>query len=366
MIKKEASADILLYLALFCLGMNYIMYNALGIEQFKTSLRIIGIALLLTKWVISGKTRITMMQGMLLFLSVIALILNGFESIKLLTLVVIGISMGEDETGAKIAYQVNVLLFYAVIVLLATGIMHNRVWYGGNEIIRKTRWTLGFGNPNHATAFFTSFFCLYVMTRNKLTKWHLLILLVVEVGIFYFTNSRTWFIAYVFFSAILFIMLYTDRIQNILQTLCIIIIDVFFAIHLFLQYILGFLMRFDVLFSFRISRFQTELSRFGLREYLLGGGIVSVDSMYISLLYDYGLLAYIIVWVCVHITMKNLRNDNNYKMLAFVAAMLTAGLMESSTIRPEFMSSIILWNVIVFNCQPRRGISETILTKSYM
>ena len=354
MIKRKTTYDIFLYLALLCLGMNYIMYNALGIDQFKTILRIIGISLMLAKWILSGKTKVTIMQALMLALSSMALVINGAESINLLALVIIGISMGEDEIGLEKVYKTNLLIFLIVLAFLATGIMHNSIWYGGTEIIRKTRWTLGFGNPNHATAFFTSFFCLFILTRKNLNKWHILFIFAAEVGVYYLTNSRTWFLAYTAFSVILFIMLYTNKIQNVLQAFCTTITDVFFAAHLFLRYILGFLMRFDVLLSFRISRFQSDLMGFGIKEYLFGGGSVSVDSMYINILYGYGILIYIVVWICVHIAMKNLRNKNNYKMLAFLVAMLIAGLMESSTIRPEFMSSIIVWNVILFNCQPRK------------
>lgn len=358
MIKKQSSSDIFLYLALFCLGINYIFYNALGMDQYKTILRVVGIALMLAKWIVSGKRRITIMQGVLLAVSAIAFLLNGADSINLLALVIIGISMDMDEMGAEKAYKVNLVLFLIVLVFLATGIMHNRIWYGGTEIIRKTRWTLGFGNPNHATAFFTSFFCLFIITRKNLNKWHIILLLILEFGIYYLTNSRTWFIAYFIFSLILFVMLYTDKLQNIFQSLCTFVTDVMFLLHLFLRYILAFLMRFDVLLSFRISRFQTELAHFGVKEYLIGGRAVSVDSLYLNLLYGYGVFIYIIVWAAVHFAMRNLKNDNNCKMLAFLAAMLIAGLMESSTIRPEFMSSVIVWTVILYNCQPHKNIPE--------
>lgn len=350
--KEETKSDIFLYLALFCLGINYILYNALGIYQFKTVLRVSGIALMLVKLIMSGKWRFTFMQCVLVTVSVIALLINGSESINLIALVILGISMDIDETGAYKAYKVNFVLVLIVLVFLVTGVMQNRIWYGGTDIIRKTRWTLGFGNPNHAAAFFTSFFCLYVITREHINKWHIIVLIFLESGVYYYTNSRTWFIAYIIFSLILLIMLYTDKMQNVLQTSCIVVTDVFFGVHLFLQYIIDFIMRFDMLLSFRISRFKAVLAHFGLKEYLIGGGIVSVDSMYINLLYVYGIFVYLIVWLAVHISMINLRKENNYKMLAFLVVMLIVGLMESSTIRPEFMSSIILWTVILYNCQP--------------
>ena len=358
MIKRSTLSNILLYFALLCLGINYILYNALGIEEYKVILRIIGILLMLATWAISGKRTLTLMQGILLAISSIALMLNGTESINLLALVIIGIAMGTDEEGAEKAYKVNLFLFVLVLAFLALGVMHNEMWYGGTEVIRKVRWTLGFGNPNHATAFFTSFFCLYVITRGNINKWNIIIPLILEAGVFYMTNSRTWFVAYIVFSMIMLIMMHTNKLQNFLQNSCVVLIDSFFFAHLFLRNILGFLMRFDVLLSFRISRFQAELAHFGIKEYLIGGGTVSVDSMYINLLYGYGVIVYLIIWLAVHITMTNLKRENNYKMLAFLSAMLIAGLMESSAIRPEFMSSVIIWTVVLYNCHPRRHSRE--------
>ena len=328
MIKRSTLSNILLYFALLCLGINYILYNALGIEEYKVILRIIGILLMLATWAISGKRTLTLMQGILLAISSIALMLNGTESINLLALVIIGIAMGTDEEGAEKAYKVNLFLFVLVLAFLALGVMHNEMWY------------------------------VYVITRGNINKWNIIIPLILEAGVFYMTNSRTWFVAYIVFSMIMLIMMHTNKLQNFLQNSCVVLIDSFFFAHLFLRNILGFLMRFDVLLSFRISRFQAELAHFGIKEYLIGGGTVSVDSMYINLLYGYGVIVYLIIWLAVHITMTNLKRENNYKMLAFLSAMLIAGLMESSAIRPEFMSSVIIWTVVLYNCHPRRHFRE--------
>ena len=344
-------SDVLVYLALLCFGVNYILYNALGIEQYKTVLRVLGVFFVLAKWVMSRKTKVTIMQAVLLVASLVAFLINGVESMNLIVLVIIGIVIGTDDKAATKIYIVNVILLLLVALLFLVGFMNNNVWYGGTEVVRKTRWTLGFRNPNHATAFFTSFFCLYLLTRMKLSKWHIIVALSLEVIVYYLTDSRTWFISFLVFSLVLFIMLYTDRFRNAIQNICIIGVDFLFIIHLFLQFIIKYLMNFDTLLSFRISRFQSELSGFGLKEFLFGGGRVSVDSVYINLLYGYGFFVYIIVWIAVHTAMKNLKEGSNYKTIAFITAMFIAGTMESSTIRPEFMSSIIVWNILMNNCQ---------------
>lgn len=335
---------------LLFLGLNYVFYNALAINELKTLLRISAILLLLVGWVLKKEYKIekTMLVGLLF--SVFALILNGTVAIDFFVIMFLSICVTYPlEALVKSAFKMNVLLVFLMLFLMKLHIVNNT---GYVSSMGRLRYTLGFENPNVAALFYSSAVYLLLVSQAKIKHVIIIISFFAACAVYYYTDSRTSFLAllvFIFLEEIYRLLCRKDyeRAKRIYGKGAIIICDTLFALNLLSVFMIDKFMRFDKLLSFRISTFSKMIADAGWRGFFFGGTYHTVDNFYYMLLFQYGIFIYLFTAVATHFAIKNMIKNEDIRYVALLVGMLLVAMMESSLIRPEILVTLVFWKVVL-------------------
>lgn len=350
-IRKELLEEVaFLDLPLFLLGINYVLYNALSMESMKIVFRMVAIILFLIGWILKGNFKIDLKAFIAIILALISLILNGSMALNFTVLVLFAICAEYPiETIIKSAFRINVSLVLLMIILMVSHVVDNTSYI---STMGRLRQTLGFENPNVAALFYSSAIYLFLASRRELKKRSVFVAFLLTAVIFLYTNSRTSLVALLIFVGLELLYLIfekksMDKAKLIFGKCAVIFIDVLFALNLISVFMINKFMVLDQLLSYRISTFSRMINSAGLRCFLLGGTIKTVDNFYYMLLFQYGIIIYVFVAYSTHAAMKKMIENLNIKYVALLVGLFLVAMMESSLIRPEILVSLVVWKVVL-------------------
>ena len=344
--KKKISDFIFCDIPLLLLALNYILYNALPYSDIKNPIRIVALVLVLAGWIIKGEYYLSKTESTFAVLAILELMINGSQSLNLIALVFFAIcSTRKIEDDLKRMFIISFALCILMLILTRLGLITNRSYISS---LGRARTTLGFKNPNVGALFYSSAIYLFIISRKKIRLLDIGISSVFGFLIYYFTNSRTALVSMVvFLLTIILAVLRENGLKIAVERVCIILVDLMFAFNFLSIFFINKLMPFDVITSFRISTFQKMITEAGIRGFLLGGTIRTVDSFYYMMLFSYGAIAYFIFAIFAHIAIRKLSEYKRYRIIAFLTAVFVCGIMESSIIRPEILAMLLVWKIVI-------------------
>lgn len=334
---------------------NYLLYSAFGIEEYKMILRVLALLLLFIGSVFVYRVKVTRIQLIWLVLAGFEIFMNGASAFNLLFLLLLSLCIYGKLS--EITETLFIIVKYAcilMVVLLVTGIIENVPYIVSN----RERYLLGFLNPNSASIFYSSFIYLYLLSKEKVSFFNWLFAVMINSLIYYFTNSRTCFYSLlVFLFAILSYRLFKNY-AKVLRLGCWILVDFLICFGIVSTFWINKLDFLNKLLSERISIFQDYINEAEVYHYLLGGLPLSIDNFYYIFIFGYGLIAYILFAFVVHRSMKYLYYSKQNILMAFFVSVFVASLMEGYLIRPEIFLSIFIWRVILQNnmCKMNKNI----------
>ncbi|MDD3138967.1 MAG: hypothetical protein PHX08_08350 [Lachnospiraceae bacterium] len=349
--KIKLNIDELLYLdmPLFLLGLNYVLYNALGMESTKIILRIGALLLMVIGWVLKGNFSIEKKPFFAMAIAILAFLINGSVTFNFLAIVIFSICVTYPiEKIALSAFRTNLLLVILMIILMALHVVNNTSYI---STMGRSRATFGFENPNVAALFYSSLVYLLLVSRKKLKPMIIGVALFLTVIVYYYTNSRTSLLAllvFVFLEYIVYIinkkkMLHADIIFG---KCAVLFSDALFLVNLLSVFTIEKFMRIDQLLSFRISTFSKMIDDAGLIGFLFGGTTLTVDSFYYMLLFQYGIFIYLFVAIATHFALKQMVIKRENRFVSLIIGLLLVAMMESSLIRPEILVTLVVWKII--------------------
>ncbi len=185
-------------------------------------------------------------------------------------------------------------------------------------IIYKNRYRhmLGFAHPNVASAYVLWAFMAYVF-KNKSNYNKIFFSQIVVLIIYYLTNTRTLLLCLIFFDILFIVSKYNKKIiKNISENIFLIMsITVVVILNLYINYNNEFLNKIDQLSSRRLFFASKAIENYGYT--LLGQSNPSVklnieghdvniitDVLYYALLYNYGIIYFIILNILVRYTSR--------------------------------------------------------------
>lgn len=325
------------------LGVNYILYNALMISQLKLIMRASAISLLLFGMIARKKTYVNIFQLFFILLILLQFIINGSIALNIGAAIIFAIcNKFDNQKTESIMFKINLALVGLMLILLLLGRVENYTYISTTGRIRST---LGFDNPNVSALFYSSSIFMFLLSRTEIRTVHCVVAFILESIVYYFTDSRTSFFSLLIF--ILLLLLYKFNKSRAVENITIVIIDLFFALNLISVFTIDKFMKVDTLLSGRISSFIRMIDDSGIKGFWLGGTKNTVDNFYYMFLFNYGIIMYIYIAVTVHYCLKKLNSQKSYKEVAFIVSYFALGFMESSIIRPEIISVLMIWKLIV-------------------
>lgn len=342
--------NVFLNIPLFLLGLNYVLYNALAMDSMKLILRVIAISLLLVGWVLNGRLIVNRKSFLAIVLAILSLMLNGSLAFNFAVIVLFSIcSTYSLDTIIRSAFRINVVLVLLMILLMSLHIVNNTSYI---STMGRLRYTMGFENPNVAALFYSSAIYLLIISRKKIKGLVVFGAFLMSIIVFFYTNSRTSLLALLSFVLLESMFLFFEKrnrqnAQRILEKCSILIIDILFALNLVSVFVINRFMVFDELLSFRISTFSKMINSSGLKCFLLGGTLETVDNFYYMLLFQYGVFIYVFVAISTHFAMKSMVANKNIKYISLLVGLFLVAMMESSLIRPEILVGLIIWKIVL-------------------
>ena len=327
----------------FLLGLNYIFYNALDLDATKQIIRIVAMTLVFVGWVLRKDFRINRIQMIFIIAIIIEAFINGLSILNIAAAVIFAICTGDDiKSDEKYFFRISIVLVGFVLLLISLDILENYTYI---STMGRLRSTLGFGNPNVAALFYSSAIYLYMLSREKIRIRNIFVAALLEGVIYYYTNSRTSFFALAVFMVLLFAMRspYVDFVAKG----CRVAVDAFFCLNLISVFTINSFMKYNTLLSGRISSYAKMINDAGTTGFLFGGSSLSVDSFYYMFLFNYGAIAYLFFWLMVHHALNELSKKKYFNEVAFLTSFFSLGIMESSVMRPEIISVLLIWKLMV-------------------
>lgn len=331
---------------IFLLGINFIIYNAIGVESFKLLFRIVAISMLFIGWLLDGVKNYTIIHLMFLIAIGFQIIINGTESISLIAFVLIALNSTKSiNEELKALCYISIVLTVIVFILIAIGLIDNNTYISTDGRIRST---LGFINPNSAALFYSSCLLLIVGSKENTKVYDLIIFTLLSFVIFYYTACRTIFIADIFYVVCKLIYLFNYKLKiEFFNHVFLFLLDALFVLNLFSALFIDQLLRFNSLTSSRIIDYKRLIDNADLQTWLFGGTDFSADSFYYMLLFKYGIIFYFFIFLISHLAIKQLLYLKQYSIIVFVLTIYICGITESSIIRPELVSMLFIWKTII-------------------
>ncbi|MDD3416770.1 MAG: hypothetical protein PHY47_22715 [Lachnospiraceae bacterium] len=352
-ISKKSIPNVLFFeLPMFMLGLNYILYNALGVDSLKTIIRVVSIILIVIGYLLSNDYILTKKEFFAVGLAFIMVLINGTTSLNLLVAIVFAICVCQPVNEVlNSAKRINIALTVLMGVLLVFHVVSNT---GYVSTMGRLRFTLGFENPNVASLFYSSAIILFIVAQKKRKIIKIFLGLILSIILYVYTDSRTSFLAIVLLCVLEVVFYVCDKRNNIngrrvFGKIALIVVDSLFTINLLSVFFIERFMVLDELLSFRISTFSKMIVNSGLRCFLFGGTTNTVDNFYYMLLFQYGIFVYLFVAIMTHVALNKCIKSEQDSLVSLLFTMFLVGVMESSIIRPEILVSLMVWKIVISN-----------------
>lgn len=232
-----------------------------------------------------------------------------------------------------------VLIFFYILTILLNyfGIFNeniSRVILRKFEDFSKNRYTLGFAHPNTAMSLLLPiFFLIYYLYYDRTKILISMFIFIIGKIVFNYTYSRTTFLLILLF---IFLILVNDKYIEKLKKIFLLEggITIFFTFFLpyyfrntFLNKLLSGRL---ILFYNYLTKFQITL--FGNKEIIGYYKIYPLDNVYLRILFENGIIGFILLIILIFYIMKILFKNKDYKAIRIFSIVLIFGVMEGSAL----------------------------------
>lgn len=334
-------SQLLCILSLAILGTNYLLYAFFQFAFNRNILRIIAGCCLLISTLL-GK-RISIKELLLIPVAFYMIVVNGVLSNNIAYIILAAIAI--PYYADMVWKQLNViqLVFVAVVVFsIQTGIVNYHVITVGSRI----RNTLGFTNFNAAGVFFFSLLVIWLLQLEEIRLVHIVISAVISYGTYRLTNSRTAFACMIIFElSFLLLNKWNGRKTAVIFDA---VLVVFFLSPLLVMLLRAFFPLLDRVVSFRLTRYSTFIAVNDVKTLLFGGcKLEGVDSFYLCLLYNGGIVFYIFTLLMGLTALYRYITNGQCGYAAFIISIAAFGLMESGVMRCELLCMVMFWYLLL-------------------
>lgn len=286
------------------------------------------------------------------YFAILSILNPAAKNIFLILLTVYILSPFSINQISKINLILELFVIILVAVLLSAGVLHNKLFALGDiSDPRTARWDMGFGNPNVFALFIYAILInWYIIIQDKCYNLYLLGSAIISVLVFHYTGSRSfligmlliWISSLALKIKIMKKLLYKCKLLLYPLPLVFIFVTIYCSINVSEFEIL------NLILTGRLRLYHNLLAECSSFSYIVGNASVMdelIDSAYIHLLLEGGILAVLIfsfLWV---IFIKNLNNSNIYLFPIFISVLLY-GLTESVFTAILNYGIIIVWSIL--------------------
>ena len=247
--------------------------------------------------------------------------------------------------------KTELALFCGIIILSLFGIIPNELYYRSGEI----RYSLGFGWPTYPALILFTLTCLYLYLRDKkINNYEFIILLVVNICMYFATNTRFELISSILVIAMAIFYKYNNKIiiNNYIVNIAKYALPFFTIVSVILANNYNpnnsTYNKINDLTSNRVSLMSNAIKEHGITvfgqnidwigqsEKMQNKNVVAyvVDNGYINIILNYGLIFLIILEYCYYLLIKNYAKCNVF--IAYLVIILAI----HSFINPQLMQIV--------------------------
>ncbi len=333
-----------IFLIIALLGLNYLLFAFFEIENYKTTIRLVTMLLLVI--IYFYKEKVAFHNIIILGISAYLVLIQGSLSINIAYLLIAGMCLSRIDEAKIYKYMhiVNIATLIITAASLFLGIRQTEIY----EASGRYRESLGFYSVNVPGLLSYSVVSIILLSSKKINYVKFFAALALAIWVFTRTNSRTGFIGTVVLCALLPIFCVVP--YYIKKTVLPVAATLLFASPFIWLLPRMQTHEMNLKFSFRPWHFKVYFEHLTKRNFLFGGTkLEDVDNFYLVFLGNAGAIVYIGVLIMLIFTILKLAKDNDNKKLAFIFSALAVATTESSLIRPEIMCMLAFW-VVLFKC----------------
>lgn len=334
------------------------IFKGLGIESDnKIYLLSYGLACIVLLYKIINdkftKKEITVM-AVIIIIGILDFILGKTTTFLFLAITLCGLKNVDLKKTIKIVLIVRIVTFTLMVILSIIGIIpaNDIEFYRNGEFI--TRHSLGYDYPNTTHLSFAIIIALFVYVFwNKIKLQHILLLEVINIGMYFLTYSRTGFIVITTLMIIVIIFKYLKKLQNIMAFIFKYLYWIMFAITLISA--IGYshieiLNTINEIFTGRIEYMNKLIMNFPIP--IIGKEIynsyANIDNGYISMLYQGGLIAFAFISYYMTRISNNFYKEKKYKELILISFFIINAFTESFFMSISMNISLIFFATELF------------------
>lgn len=335
---------------LFLLTLNYLFYSFFDLGHLRNYVRLLVSAMLVFMLAFQLlENRFKRRHVVLLLFAAYQIFVGGTNSLNIAFLVLIVLTMREDENKTVFRQAFAVLAVFAVVVILclALGIEKNYNYISDVDDSRE-RNTLGFVNVNGAGIFAFSLEAAYLLSRQKVKWLHLGIVAVAAVVMYRLTDSRTPFLGIVIMMVLWLVLPVIPR----KWAKCCLWVGIGLLFVTPAVWPLPFVNSEpgNFVLSSRPEFFSSYMEQQSIVTFIFGGSrVAEIDNGYLLLLYNCGVIVYLAIALAVAKASETMLEKGKFMELAFLSAMLVCAVFEGSFLRPELLCAPLLWGIVFDN-----------------
>ena len=349
--------------SLFLFNLNYILYNTIGLSNLsKNGIRIFAATLLLTSILFDNKVfslnKIDLIWIILLSASLLSFNFNDkiINFTYLFILLFTSKSMSIDEI-LKSSFKISVIGIAIVILFLKLGMIQNLEYTLGT----RTRSTFGFKNVNAFSSLIYSFSILYMITREKIKCYHILLSLSFVFSIYRYTDTRTTLNSFVIFIVFYLILskLKDTRIYMrygaITKGLISSIILLPIIISMLSPVLLEKYPQLNITTSQRILINTSYIYENSIINFLFGGSAIrDIDNGFLTLTFSLGILFLLLTFYLGSFAISRLLDNKDLAYLSFIISFFYFNLLEALMVRTEISVSVCFWIILYKTATERK------------
>lgn len=358
----------LFFLCYFLVLFNIMFSQVIFLSPFLKYLRIISTFLLLFLCLLNffkmNKTDILIFV-ILIILSFVTKFVSGTSTILNLVLLIIAFKGIDLDKLIKFDIKIKILFLLIVSILYFLGYTNVNLHYR-NGIVRHS---MGLSNPNSFSSFIMSLVFEYTyLNRKKIRIKNLIFILLSILIIDYFSSSRTQ----IFCILLFFVLILVNKIgiigkkhkisMFIIKNLFLILtIFSFTIVNLYkngnetIKYI-------NTKTSGRISSTSNLIDQYQIN--LIGNKVelvtsleakmsnkkqIALDNQYVYFILSYGLISYIIMYLCIRKTVSYAIYEENTFLLYIIIVLLIGGIMEKFCFEICFNIFLLYFSRVIYN-----------------
>lgn len=243
----------------------------------------------------------------------------------------------------------QLLVFITTCFLLWYGTTHSEMFFQ-TAMDQRERWDFGYGNPNVFALFIYSILVnIYLLIYDKKYVSPVLVVLFILVilPVYNYTHSRTFLLAFLMLIMTHFVVIKQRiklliRVKIVLYLMpAIILLFILMVVDNMSEYRL-----LNVLLSGRLALYRTLVENLSFKDYLLGTPLITegetIDNAYLHILFEGGLLGFVVFYYLYYKTIKSINKDSYYIVPIFVS-FLSYGMTESIFTAVLYVGNMIIW-----------------------